>query len=99
MGVLLDKEPVPTSAPVEKQKSFSLYVDKYKTVVAILSVKVNEKDDCLLDIEFDHSIAAPHEEISAEVGRLIIEKLESSFGLLGKSVMVKKNEEVDGESV
>jgi len=100
MGVLLDKEPdFATPAVDNNPKPFSLYVDKYKTVVAILSIKVNEKDDCLLDIEFDHSIDAPQDEVADEVGRLIIKKLETNIALLDKAVMVKDDEKVVGESV
>ncbi len=100
MGILLDKEPDMTPVVEDKgPKPFSLYVDKYKTVVAITSLKVSETDETMLEIEFDHSIDAPHEEVQAEVGRLIIEKLEGGIALLQKSDLVIEDEKTDGESL
>jgi len=99
MGILFDKEPEISSVEDDKTKAFSLYVDKYKTMVAITSLKVSETDETLLEIEFDHNIDAPHDEVQAEVGRVIIERLESGIALLQQSDLVVEDEKVDGEPV
>ena len=83
MGILFDKE-VPADV-IEKGKPFTLFLEKYKGVVVVNSLKVNEADDCVLDIEFDHSIEAPESEVADEVGRLIIKALEDGIKGLEKS--------------
>jgi hypothetical protein len=84
MGILFDKE-VPTDVEEKKAKPFTLFLEKYKGVVVIHSLKVNEADDCVLDIEFDHDIDAPQEEVQEEVGRVIIKALEDGIKGLEKS--------------
>jgi hypothetical protein len=100
MGILFDKEPE-SSSVIEKEgpKPFSIYIEKYKTVVAITSLKVSDTDDSMLEIEFDHSIDAPSDEVQEEVGRIIIKKLEDSISQLEKTDLVMENEKIDGESV
>lgn len=95
MGVLFEKQPVDNVVPEEKtEKAFHLYLEKFKGYVTVTSLKVNDQDDAMLDIEFDHKINAPEDEINAELGRLIIKKLEDGIASLDKnSLIVAKNEE------
>jgi hypothetical protein len=95
MGILLDKQPDYTAPVVkeEKQKPFLLYLEKYKGMVTVTSLKVSDTDEAVLEIEFDHSIDAPQEDIQTEVGRLIIERLEDGIASLEKSNLVVENVE------
>jgi hypothetical protein len=101
MGILLDKKPDLSPPVVEDKgpKPFPIFLEKYKSMVAITSLKVSETDETLLEIEFDHNIDAPHDEVQAEVGRVIIERLESGIALLQQSDLVVEDEKVDGEPV
>ena len=86
MGVLFDKEvPVEVS---EKNKPFTVFLEKYKMPVIVSSLKVNEQDDAVLDIEFTHDIEAPQNEVGEELGRVIIGILEDSIKNLEKSDLV-----------
>jgi hypothetical protein len=88
MGILFDKE-VPVDVPEDvKPKPFTLFLEKYKLPVIVSHLKVNEEDDCVLDIEFDHNIDAPQEEINEEVGKTIIKILEEHINVLEKSDLV-----------
>ena len=96
MGVLFEKQPVDNVVP-EKEgvKPFVLYLEKYKSLVSVTSIKVNEQDDTMLDIEFDHSIDAPEDEVSAELGKLIIKKLEDGITSLGENNLFVAKDEKD----
>jgi hypothetical protein len=50
-------------------------LEKYKGVVLISKIQVDEKDESILHIEFDHDIEAPQNEVAEEVGRVILDKL------------------------
>lgn len=84
MGILFDKSPEP-EVEEKKDKPFTLVLEKYKKVVVVNSIKVDDDDECVLHIEFDHDITdAPEGEVADEVGRIILEKLEESLGADGE---------------
>ena len=84
MGILFDKAP-PPDVEEKKDKPFTLVLEKYKKVVVVNSIKVDDEDDCLLHIEFDHDITeAPEGEVADEVGRIILDKLQESLGADGE---------------
>lgn len=64
----------------QKRKPFTMVLDKYKSVVIVNSIDVDEVDECLLIIDFDHDIDAPQEEVADELGRIILERLEKGMG-------------------
>ena len=78
MGILFDNPP----QEEKESNGFHLTLEKYKNVVFVKSIKVSEDDDCVLTVEFDHSIDAPEGEVADEVGRLILEKLEQGLGMM-----------------
>ena len=90
MGVLFDKD---VSELPEKtaDKSFVVALKKYKSVVVVNSVQVDEDDDCLLQIDFSHDIDASNDEVADELGKVILEMLEESLKYPVDNAVVEKD--------
>jgi len=87
MVSILDQE-------VVEEKVFSPFIialEKYKGVAVVNSVRIDDTDDCLLNIDFDHDIEAPSDEVGAEVGKVIIGMLEKGLKLNPEDVVVEKD--------
>lgn len=87
---LYDKEVVEDK---EEQRAFSLVLEKYKAVVIVNSIDVDPEDDCLLIIDYDHSIDAPADEVADELSKVLLLRLEEGVkGLDTAGVVVKRED-------
>lgn len=62
-----------------EQKPFVVVLEKFKSVVVVNHIDVDESDDCRLIIDFNHDIEADPKEVEAELGRVLLEKLEQGL--------------------
>jgi len=98
MGVLFDKNvsEMPDKKDDKDDKSFLVALKKYKSVVVVNSVKVDEDDDCLLQIDFSHDIDATNDEVADELGKVILEMLEESLKYPVDNAVVEKDKDNKG---
>jgi len=89
MSVLFDKEVEEVEDVKQPSKPFTIVLEKYKAPVIITSLLVDDHDDTLLNIEFDHDIDAPQNEVSEELGRVLLAMLEESVKLFSNDLKVE----------
>lgn len=96
MGLLDNKTPEEIeSLNKDSVKPFTVVLEKYKSVVVVQSIKVNDKDDTMLDIEFDHNIeGVSQDEVGEELGKVLIHMIEEGLKIYTNSkTEVVKNDE------
>lgn len=96
MGLLDSKTPEEIERlNKDSVKPFTVVLEKYKSVVAVQLIKVNDKDDSVLDVEFDHSIeGVSQEEVGEELGKVLINMIEEGLKIYTNSkTEVVKNDE------
>lgn len=88
MGILFEQEVINDD---DIKKPFIIVLEKYKKPVVINSINVSEDDECNLEIDFNHEIeGVSSDEIADELGRIILEKIETGLKFDTTDMKVEK---------